>query len=57
MVIDELLPDGITLEESMGFARALEQEGVDHIDIMVGTYETGSLEKGLAVAQDSRRVF
>jgi 2,4-dienoyl-CoA reductase-like NADH-dependent reductase (Old Yellow Enzyme family)/thioredoxin reductase len=47
MVIDELFPDGITLDESIQFARALEQEGVDHIDLMVGTYETGSLEKGI----------
>lgn len=47
MVIDELLPDGITLDESTGFAKALEQEGVDHIDLMSGTYETGSLEKGV----------
>jgi 2,4-dienoyl-CoA reductase-like NADH-dependent reductase (Old Yellow Enzyme family)/thioredoxin reductase len=47
MVIDELLPDGITMEESLAFAKALEEEGVDHIDLMVGTYETGSLEKGI----------
>jgi 2,4-dienoyl-CoA reductase-like NADH-dependent reductase (Old Yellow Enzyme family)/NADPH-dependent 2,4-dienoyl-CoA reductase/sulfur reductase-like enzyme len=47
MVIDELLPDGINLEESTAFAKALEREGVDHIDLMVGTYETGSLEKGI----------
>lgn len=47
MVIDELFPDGITMEESIQFARALEQEGVNHIDLMAGTYETGSLEKGI----------
>lgn len=47
MVIDELLPDGISIEESTAFAKALEQNGVDHIDLMVGTYETSSLEKGV----------
>lgn len=46
IVIDELLPDGINLEESTAFAKALEQEGVDHVDLMIGTYETGTLEKG-----------
>lgn len=47
MVIDEHLPDGITLEESVAFAKALEQEAVDHIDVTVGTYETSSSEKGV----------
>jgi 2,4-dienoyl-CoA reductase-like NADH-dependent reductase (Old Yellow Enzyme family) len=47
MVIDELLPDGITIEEATAFAKALEQNGVDHIDLMIGTYETSSLEKGI----------
>jgi 2,4-dienoyl-CoA reductase-like NADH-dependent reductase (Old Yellow Enzyme family)/thioredoxin reductase len=47
MVIDEFLPDGITLEESTALAKALEKEGVDHIDLMAGHYETGSLEKGM----------
>jgi 2,4-dienoyl-CoA reductase-like NADH-dependent reductase (Old Yellow Enzyme family)/thioredoxin reductase len=47
MVIDEFLPDGITLEESTAFAKALEKEGVDHIDLMAGHYETGTLEKGM----------
>lgn len=47
MVIDELLPDGITLEESVNFAKALEREGVNHVDICTGTYETGTLGKGV----------
>jgi 2,4-dienoyl-CoA reductase-like NADH-dependent reductase (Old Yellow Enzyme family)/NADPH-dependent 2,4-dienoyl-CoA reductase/sulfur reductase-like enzyme len=47
MMIDELLPDGINLEESTPFAKALEREGVDHIALMVGHYETSSLEKGM----------
>jgi 2,4-dienoyl-CoA reductase-like NADH-dependent reductase (Old Yellow Enzyme family)/thioredoxin reductase len=47
MVIDELLPDGISIEEATAFAKALEQNGVDHIDLMIGTYETSSLEKGV----------
>jgi hypothetical protein len=47
MVMDELLPDGVHLEESTAFARALEQEGIDHIDLNFGTYETSSLGKGI----------
>lgn len=47
MVIDELLPDGTTMEESLAFAKALEQRGVDHIDLNMGTSETSSLEKGI----------
>jgi len=40
LVCDEVLPDGITYEHSIPFAKALEQEGVDYIDLAVGTYET-----------------
>lgn len=47
MVIDELNADGITLEESVRFTKTLEQEGVNHVDLLLGTYETGSLEKGV----------
>ena len=47
MVMDELLPDGISIEESTAFAKALEQEGIDHIDLNFGTYETSSLGKGI----------
>jgi 2,4-dienoyl-CoA reductase-like NADH-dependent reductase (Old Yellow Enzyme family) len=47
MVIDELLPDGTTIEESTAMAKALEQRGVDHIDLNIGSYETSSLEKGI----------
>jgi len=47
MVIDELLPDGTTIEESLAFAQALEKRGVDHIDLNIGSYETSSSEKGV----------
>lgn len=47
MVIDELLPDGTTLQESTAFAQALERAGVNHIDLNIGTYETNTLEKGV----------
>jgi 2,4-dienoyl-CoA reductase-like NADH-dependent reductase (Old Yellow Enzyme family)/NADPH-dependent 2,4-dienoyl-CoA reductase/sulfur reductase-like enzyme len=47
MVMDELLPDGISIEESTNFAKELEREGVNHIDLNIGTYETSSLEKGI----------
>jgi 2,4-dienoyl-CoA reductase-like NADH-dependent reductase (Old Yellow Enzyme family)/NADPH-dependent 2,4-dienoyl-CoA reductase/sulfur reductase-like enzyme len=47
MVIDELLLDGTTIEESTALAKALEQRGVDHIDLNIGSYETSSLEKGI----------
>jgi 2,4-dienoyl-CoA reductase-like NADH-dependent reductase (Old Yellow Enzyme family)/NADPH-dependent 2,4-dienoyl-CoA reductase/sulfur reductase-like enzyme len=47
MVIDELLPDGTTIEESTAMARALAQKGVDHIDLNIGSYETSSLERGI----------
>ena len=40
LVCDELLPDGLTHEHSVPFAKALEQEGTDYLDIAVGTYET-----------------
>jgi 2,4-dienoyl-CoA reductase-like NADH-dependent reductase (Old Yellow Enzyme family)/thioredoxin reductase len=40
LVCDELLPGGITYEQSIPFAKALEQEGVDFLDIAIGTYET-----------------
>ena len=46
-VMDELLPDGINMEESTNFAKELEREGVNHIDLNIGTYETSSLEKGI----------
>jgi 2,4-dienoyl-CoA reductase-like NADH-dependent reductase (Old Yellow Enzyme family) len=41
-VADELLPDGITIGESIAFAKALEREGVDWIDVMLGSYETNT---------------
>jgi 2,4-dienoyl-CoA reductase-like NADH-dependent reductase (Old Yellow Enzyme family)/thioredoxin reductase len=40
LVCDEFLPDGLTYEHSIPFAKALEQEGTDYLDIAVGTYET-----------------
>jgi 2,4-dienoyl-CoA reductase-like NADH-dependent reductase (Old Yellow Enzyme family)/NADPH-dependent 2,4-dienoyl-CoA reductase/sulfur reductase-like enzyme len=40
LVCDEFLPGGITYADSVPFAKALEKEGVDFLDIAVGTYET-----------------
>jgi 2,4-dienoyl-CoA reductase-like NADH-dependent reductase (Old Yellow Enzyme family)/thioredoxin reductase len=40
LVCDELLPGGITYEQSIPFAKSLEREGVDYLDIAIGTYET-----------------
>lgn len=40
LVCDELLPGGITYEQSIPFAKALEREGCDFLDIAIGTYET-----------------
>jgi 2,4-dienoyl-CoA reductase-like NADH-dependent reductase (Old Yellow Enzyme family)/thioredoxin reductase len=40
MMADELMPSGIVLEQSLPFALALEQEGVDFIDVRVGHHET-----------------
>ncbi|RJP14896.1 MAG: NADH:flavin oxidoreductase [Candidatus Abyssobacteria bacterium SURF_5] len=37
---DEWLPDGLKLEESGPFARALEQAGIAYISVMGGTYES-----------------
>jgi len=40
LVADEFLPGGLTYEHSVPFAKALEEEGADYLDIAVGTYET-----------------
>ena len=40
IVADEFLPGGITYEDSVPFAKALERESVDFLDVAVGTYET-----------------
>jgi 2,4-dienoyl-CoA reductase-like NADH-dependent reductase (Old Yellow Enzyme family)/thioredoxin reductase len=40
IVADELLPDGITLKESIPFSKALKEAGVDFVDLMLGCYET-----------------
>ena len=40
LVAHDLMPDGIGLEESVPFAIALEQVGIDFVDIRVGTQET-----------------
>ena len=37
---DEWLPDGLTLQESVPFAEALEKAGVAYISVMGGTYES-----------------
>ncbi|MCF8029679.1 MAG: NADH:flavin oxidoreductase [Desulfohalobiaceae bacterium] len=40
---DELLPDGLKLEESTLFARSLEDAGIDYLSVMGGTYESFAL--------------
>lgn len=40
VVADELLPDGVTYDDSLPFVKAMEREGVDFIDVNLGTYET-----------------
>jgi len=40
MVVDELSPGGIVLEDSVRFATALEKEGVNYIDVRAGTHES-----------------
>ncbi len=54
LVADELSPDGIKLEESLPFARALEQAGIDWIDLTVSSYETASAhpQGGLSYRQE-----
>ncbi|EFK07487.1 NADH oxidase domain protein [delta proteobacterium NaphS2] len=37
---DEWLPDGLTLQESVPFAEALEKAGIAYISVMGGTYES-----------------
>jgi 2,4-dienoyl-CoA reductase-like NADH-dependent reductase (Old Yellow Enzyme family)/thioredoxin reductase len=47
MVVDELTPGGIVLEDSIRFALALEKEGVSYIDVRAGTHESFAVtEKG-----------
>lgn len=38
---DEFIDDGVTLDETVPFARALEAAGIDMIDVSAGMYETG----------------
>ncbi|MFW6216803.1 MAG: tRNA-dihydrouridine synthase, partial [Desulfohalobiaceae bacterium] len=40
---DEFLPDGLKLEESVQFAKALSQAGMAYISVMGGTYESFTL--------------
>jgi 2,4-dienoyl-CoA reductase-like NADH-dependent reductase (Old Yellow Enzyme family)/NADPH-dependent 2,4-dienoyl-CoA reductase/sulfur reductase-like enzyme len=40
---DECLPEGITLKESIPYAKALEKEGVDYLDISISVYETSTI--------------
>ena len=44
-VADDFMPGGVTMEQSLSFARGLEQSGVDYIDLMVGTYETMAVDE------------
>ncbi|RJP68171.1 MAG: NADH:flavin oxidoreductase [Candidatus Abyssobacteria bacterium SURF_17] len=49
---DEWLPDGLKLEESRKFARALEATGISYISVMGGTYESFFLPE---VVEKSKR--
>ncbi|NQS70955.1 MAG: NADH:flavin oxidoreductase [Desulfobulbaceae bacterium] len=40
---DELLPDGLQLEDSCRFARKLSERGIAYISVMGGTYESWAL--------------
>jgi 2,4-dienoyl-CoA reductase-like NADH-dependent reductase (Old Yellow Enzyme family)/thioredoxin reductase len=40
MVASDYVPGGIILEESVAFGQALEQAGIDYLDIRAGTHET-----------------
>jgi 2,4-dienoyl-CoA reductase-like NADH-dependent reductase (Old Yellow Enzyme family)/thioredoxin reductase len=40
LVADEFLPGGLSLEHTIPLAKALEQEGIDYLDMCIGTYET-----------------
>jgi 2,4-dienoyl-CoA reductase-like NADH-dependent reductase (Old Yellow Enzyme family)/thioredoxin reductase len=46
MVADELLPDGINIEESKSFARYLEKAGIAYLSVQLGTYETFNAGEG-----------
>lgn len=52
LVADELYPDnsGITIEESIAFAKALEQNEVNWIDVTTGTHETFSLDSRTGIS-------
>ena len=41
MSADELVPGGLTLEETSRFARMLEAAGVDYVHVSAGIYESG----------------
>ncbi len=44
-VADDFMPGGVTMEQSVAFAKGLEQAGADYIDLMVGTYETMAVDE------------
>jgi 2,4-dienoyl-CoA reductase-like NADH-dependent reductase (Old Yellow Enzyme family)/NADPH-dependent 2,4-dienoyl-CoA reductase/sulfur reductase-like enzyme len=48
IVIDEFLPGGITIEQSMPFAKALKEAGLNYLDGMVATYETLGVDERTA---------
>lgn len=55
LVVDELLQGGITYEDSIPFAKALEREGIDYLDQGVGTYETfGSSDRSAGLSKYTR---
>jgi len=43
-VADELLPGGFSKEESIPFAKALEKEGVDYLDLQIGSHQATAMD-------------
>ncbi|MBI4330741.1 MAG: FAD-dependent oxidoreductase [Chloroflexi bacterium] len=54
-VCDELLADGIKMEEAVGLARRLQREGIVYIHFLPGTYETLHYEQGRGTCQRQKR--
>lgn len=43
-VCDELVPGGFSKEESIPLAQALEQEGVDYLDLQIGSHQATAMD-------------
>jgi 2,4-dienoyl-CoA reductase-like NADH-dependent reductase (Old Yellow Enzyme family)/thioredoxin reductase len=46
LLMDELLPDGINMEEAIKFAKRLEETGISYLSPIIGTYESLHLGEG-----------